>query len=191
MCARQVPWKRSQSDADARNFPLIASGNPPQLAANSALIGNSPCKLGKEYIKGLWSFVKGAGKKLIGKDDSPEEAINKELADLGLDAKDVDISVEGGKVVMKGKALDQETREKIILAAGNVDGIEEVEDAMEGSSEGTVFHTVGKGDTLSAIAQKTMGKASKYHAIFEANKPMLTHPDKIYPGQVLRIPTEA
>ena len=36
---------------------------------------------------GLWSFVKGAGKKLIGKDDSPEEAINKELADLGLDAK--------------------------------------------------------------------------------------------------------
>ena len=128
---------------------------------------------------------------MIGKDDSPEEAINKELADLGLDAKDVDISVEGGKVVMKGKALDQETREKIILAAGNVDGIEEVEDAMEGSSEGTVFHTVEKDGTLSAIAQKTMGSANKYHAIFEANKPMLTHPDKIHPGQVLRIPTEA
>ncbi len=140
---------------------------------------------------GLWSFVKGAGKKLIGKDDTPEEAINKELADLSLDASDVDISVDGGKVVMKGKALDQETREKIILAAGNVDGIEEVEDAMEGEAEGTVFHTVEKGDTLSAIAQKTMGKASAYHAIFEANKPMLTHPDKIYPGQVLRIPTEA
>jgi nucleoid-associated protein YgaU len=27
--------------------------------------------------------------------------------------------------------------------------------------------------------------------IFEANKPMLTHPDKIYPGQVLRIPPKA
>jgi nucleoid-associated protein YgaU len=125
---------------------------------------------------------------LIGKDDSPEEAINKELADLGLDAKDVDISVEGGKVVMKGKALDQETREKIILAAGNVDGIEEVEDAMEGSSEGTVFHTVEKGDTLSAIAKKTLGSANRYMEIFEANKPMLSHPDKIYPGQMLRIP---
>lgn len=110
----------------------------------------------------LWSFVKGAGKKLIGKDDTPTEAINKELAELGLDASAVDISVEGGKVVMKGKALDQETREKIVLAAGNVNGIEEVEDAMEGSSEGTVFHTVKKGGTLSAVAQKTMGKASTY-----------------------------
>jgi len=113
------------------------------------------------------------------------------LADLGLDAKDIDIKVDGGKVVMKGKALDQETREKIILAAGYVDGIEEVEDAMDGEAVGTVFHTVEKGDTLSAIAKKTMGGANKYHAIFEANKPMLTHSDKIYPGQVLRIPTEA
>ena len=140
---------------------------------------------------GLWNFVKNAGKKLIGKDDTPEEAINKELAELGLDAKDVDISVDGDKVVMKGKAIDQETREKIILAAGNVDGIAAVEDEMDGEAEGAVFHTVEKGDTLSAIAQKTMGSANKYHAIFEANKPMLTHPDKIYPGQVLRIPQEA
>ena len=127
----------------------------------------------------------------MGKDDTPEEAINKELADLGLDAYDVDISIEGDKVVMKGTALDQETREKIILAAGNVDGIAEVEDAMEGDDAGAIFHTVESGDTLSAIAQKTMGKASAYHAIFEANKPILTHPDKIYPDQVLRIPTEA
>jgi nucleoid-associated protein YgaU len=35
-----------------------------------------------------------------------------------------------------------------------------------------------------------MGNGSKYTAIFEANKPMLSHPDKIYPGQVLRIPQE-
>ena len=139
---------------------------------------------------GVWSFIKGAGKKLIGKDDSPEEAIKKELKDLGLEADAVDIKVEGGKVVMKGKALDQEIREKIILAAGNVDGISEVEDAMEGTSDGAVFHTVEKGDTLSAVAQKTLGKASAYHKIFEANKPMLTHPDKIYPGQVLRIPQD-
>lgn len=56
------------------------------------------------------------------------------------------------------------------------------------SQDGAVFYTVKKGDTLSEIAQKTLGKASRYHDIFEANKPMLTHPDKIYPGQVLRIP---
>ena len=43
-------------------------------------------------------------------------------------------------------------------------------------------------DTLSAIAQKHYGKASKYMKIFEANRPMLKDPDKIYPGQNLRIP---
>ena len=53
------------------------------------------------------------------------------------------------------------------------------------------FHTVARGDTLSAIAKKYYGNANQYPAIFEANKPMLSHPDKIYPGQVLRIPPQA
>ena len=44
------------------------------------------------------------------------------------------------------------------------------------------------GDTLGAIAKKHYGNASKYPVIFEANKPMLTDPNLIYPGQVLRIP---
>ena len=52
----------------------------------------------------------------------------------------------------------------------------------------SVFHTVVKGDTLSAIAKKHNGDANKYQKIFEANTPMLSHPDKIIPGQVLRIP---
>lgn len=51
-----------------------------------------------------------------------------------------------------------------------------------------VFHTVAKGETLSAIAKKYLGSSNKYHAIFEANRPMLSDPDKIYPGQTLRIP---
>lgn len=49
-------------------------------------------------------------------------------------------------------------------------------------------YTVKKGDTLSAIAKETLGSANRYPEIFEANKPMLKDPDKIYPGQVLRIP---
>jgi nucleoid-associated protein YgaU len=146
---------------------------------------------------GLWSFVKDAGKSLIGKggDDEAQaaEALNKEIADLGLEAEGVEVSVEGSKVRMKGKARSQEAREKLILAVGNVAGIEEVEEevAVEDAAPEAVFHTVESGDTLSAIAKKTLGSANKYHAIFEANKPMLTHPDKIYPGQVLRIPQEA
>ncbi len=52
----------------------------------------------------------------------------------------------------------------------------------------SVFYTVQSGDTLSKIAKAHYGDANAYHAIFEANKPMLKHPDKIFPGQVLRIP---
>ena len=50
------------------------------------------------------------------------------------------------------------------------------------------MYTVKSGDSLSKIASEVYGDANKYMQIFEANKPMLSDPDKIYPGQVLRIP---
>ena len=81
-------------------------------------------------------------------------------------------------------------REKILLTVGNTAGISAVDDAIEveAAEPEAQFHTVERGDTLSAIAKKYYGKASKYPVIFEANKPMLDNPDRIYPGQVLRIP---
>jgi nucleoid-associated protein YgaU len=60
--------------------------------------------------------------------------------------------------------------------------------SVDQSAPEAVFYTVVKGDTLSRIAKQHYADANKYPAIFEANRPMLTHPDKIYPGQVLRIP---
>ena len=50
-------------------------------------------------------------------------------------------------------------------------------------------YTVEKGDTLSHIAQAQYGRASQWKAIFEANRDILDDPDKIRPGQVLKIPT--
>ncbi len=138
---------------------------------------------------GLWNFVKSAGKSLFGSAEAAQpdaETLQKEIADLGLDASGLDISVEGDKVKVAGSAVSQEVKEKVILAVGNVEGVAAVEDDAGGGDP--VFHTVEKGDTLWAIAEATMGNGSKYQEIFEANKPMLTHPDKIYPGQVLRIP---
>lgn len=138
---------------------------------------------------GLWNFVKDAGKSLFGSAEAaePDAAIlQKEVADLGLDATGLDISVVDGKVKVTGDAVSQEMKEKVILAVGNVEGVAEVEDEVAGDDP--VFHTVKKGDTLWAISAKALGNGARYQEIFEANKPMLTHPDKIYPGQVLRIP---
>jgi len=141
---------------------------------------------------GLFSFVKNAGKSLFGgKADAAEpsvDALQSELKELGLDASGVELKIDGDKVVVGGKAVDAETKEKIILAVGNVEGVGAVETTDDADTAEAVFHTVVKGDTLSAIAKKTLGNANLYNQIFEANKPMLTHPDKIYPGQVLRIP---
>lgn len=57
---------------------------------------------------------------------------------------------------------------------------------MIGDSEQT--YTVVKGDTLSHIAKHLYGKASQWRTIFEANRDQLDDPDKIRPGQVLKIP---
>ncbi|AXI47523.1 peptidoglycan-binding protein LysM [Sulfitobacter sp. SK012] len=140
---------------------------------------------------GLWSFVKGAGKKVFGGDDDAEvsgAALQDELKELGLDAEGIDITVDGDKVKVTGKAVSQEMKEKVILAVGNVEGVASVEDDVAGGEGEPVFHTVEKGDTLWAISAKTLGNGARYEEIFEANKPMLSHPDKIYPGQMLRIP---
>ncbi|TCO69423.1 peptidoglycan-binding protein LysM [Rhodovulum euryhalinum] len=141
---------------------------------------------------GLWKFMKNAGKKLSGRAEAAEapsaEELSKEIADLGLDAEGLEIEVEGDKVKVKGTPKSQEAKEKVMLAVGNIDGVAEVEDEAGGADP--VFHTVVKGDSLWKIAEKTLGNGARYTEIFEANKPMLTDPDKIYPGQVLRIPQD-
>ncbi|MCW5698336.1 MAG: peptidoglycan-binding protein LysM [Rhodospirillales bacterium] len=143
---------------------------------------------------GLFSFIKSAGEKLGlgGGDKAPDaDALKKEVSKHGLDIEGLDVAVDGDTVKVSGKAVSQEVKEKVVLALGNVTGIASVEEQIEtaAASEEATFYTVKSGDTLSAISKAHYGNANKYMAIFEANKPMLSHPDKIYPGQVLRIPS--
>ena len=93
-------------------------------------------------------------------------------------------------VTVSGEAADQATREKIVLCCGNVDGVGQVNDLLTVATpaDESRWHLVERGDTLSKIAKDMYGNANAYPKIFEANKPMLSHPDKIYPGQLLRIP---
>ena len=131
------------------------------------------------------------------------EALNKAAAAAiinyihaqSLDANALDVAFDGATATVNvyGVAADQETKEKILLCCGNVTGVATVNDRMEveaaaKESDESTYYEVVSGDTLSKISKTNYGDANKYMVIFEANKPMLTHPDKIYPGQVLRIP---
>ncbi|MGI6246760.1 MAG: peptidoglycan-binding protein LysM [Pseudochelatococcus sp.] len=144
---------------------------------------------------GLLSFIKGAGEKLFGASEAQAASaddLKKEVEKHGFNTEGLDIQVDGDKVTVKGNATSTEEAEKIALALGNTVGVAAVESEIKvdtPAAEAT-FYTVVKGDTLWKIAETHYGagKGAKYEVIFEANKPLLNHPDKIYPGQVLRIP---
>ena len=143
----------------------------------------------------IFSFVKEAGAKLIDLltpgNANAGENLKKHIEDVGLGNPNVHATVDGDKVTITGEVATQEEKEKIILAAGNIAGVASVDDQITVSGPVVAaarFVVVKKGDTLSAISLAVYGNANLYNKIFEANKPMLSHPDKIYPGQTLRIP---
>ena len=160
---------------------------------------------------GLFTFIKEAGEKLFGGKDAhaaspaaptPAEhnaqagkAIGNYIAAQNLGVSDVQVTFDGaeGKVTVAGVAPTQAVKEKVTLCCGNVASVTSVDNQMSVTNPEpeAQYHDVVRGDTLSAIAKKFYGDANKYPVIFEANKPMLSHPDKIYPGQKLSIPALA
>ena len=169
---------------------------------------------------GLFSFLKNAGTSLFGGKkadpatpatpaapsalDKLENAqmalrLTSHVTALGLKVTQLNITVDDDKAIITGVAASQSDKEKVILAVGNVAGIASVDDKMTVAAAAatavvepeSTFYTVESGDTLSKIAKSQYGNASKYQVIFEANKPMLKDADKIFPGQVLRIPKMA
>lgn len=166
---------------------------------------------------GMLSFIKEAGEKLFGRGEAkaaqeaaaaaptPEniEALSKAAGDaiatyissmnLNIEGLDVGFDSASATVTVAGVAPDQATKEKVLLCCGNVANVAAVNDLMTVSSPEpeSQWYVVVSGDNLSKISKQFYGTPNKYPQIFEANKPMLTHPDKIYPGQVLRIPPDA
>jgi nucleoid-associated protein YgaU len=163
---------------------------------------------------GLLNFLKDAGEKLFGNgeakaaadqvkaaptaenrarlDRAAGEAIKAYIEKMGLAATALNVSFDGNTstCTVSGTCADQATRERILLSAGNVTGVAAVEDQLNvlNLEPEAQYHDVKSGDNLSKISKAFYGDPNKYMLIFEANRPMLSHPDKIYPGQKLRIP---
>ena len=166
---------------------------------------------------GLMSFIKEAGEKLFGSNNPEKAAaeaataadpvaaqeklaaanagaaaaIEKYIGAQGLNVDGLQVAFDGTtcQATVSGCAPDQATKEKVLLCCGNVAGVTAVNDMLTvtAPADESRYHTVVRGDTLSGIAKAEYGNANAYMKIFEANKPMLSHPDKIYPGQVLRL----
>ncbi|MGW4007970.1 peptidoglycan-binding protein LysM [Streptomyces sp. NPDC004763] len=139
----------------------------------------------------LVSFVKEAGERVAGLEDSDFEArLLKHIEGVGLGTPGISAHAEGGKVILRGEVDSQEEKEKLVLAAGNINGVASVDDQITVSgpvAQASRFVTVEKGATLSSISKAVYGDTNRYQRIFEANRPLLKRPDEIYPGQVLRI----
>ncbi len=158
---------------------------------------------------GLFSFLKKAGAKVLTKKAAQavstpetrkmeEELFKKQklillkgvIDSMGIKVKNLELDLNKDKVTIYGSVKKQEDKERVILALGNVGGIAKVDDRISVSKPApeAQFYTVKKGDSLSKIAKKFYGDPMKYKKLFEANQPPLKDPNKIYPGQQLRIP---
>ncbi len=151
---------------------------------------------------GLISFIKNAGDKLFKSEEKREQEkadmITAHIKKFGFDTGNIQVKVDDDKVFLTGSIDTFENKNKVIVTAGNVDGIASVDDRIIVKNTPVAtppppekqFYTVKKGDYLSKIAKQVYGNANKYNVIFEANKPMLKDPNLIYPGQVLVIPQQ-
>jgi nucleoid-associated protein YgaU len=152
----------------------------------------------------LLDFARDVGAKLFNTDAEAARRI-KEHLDVSLtDASQIQCSFDGGVVTLSGACDSQKTKELAILLAGNVKGVSRVvADALTAAApkpaapsappapvERVEFYEIKSGDTLSAIAKTYYGKASLYTKLFEANREVIKDPNKIYPGQKIRVPLD-
>lgn len=159
---------------------------------------------------GMFDFLKGVGDSVLGGGNDAKEVEDLLKKQLGGKIQNLKAEVSDGLVKLHGTCDSLATKEKAVLLAGNIKGIEKVDDthlktrpsqqkkAQPSKAEGkpkeekeeeeSQFYEIKSGDNLSKIAKQFYGDANKYPLIFEANREVIKDPDKIYPGQKIRIP---
>ncbi len=164
----------------------------------------------------LLDFAKDIGSNLFTSDAEAAMKIYDHIRANNPGVNPINVEYDDGCVTLKGYAESVEAREKCILMAGNVKGVEKVvadmlevdlpkqapaaataeaeaapetpEAAPSAPQTESRFYTIQKGDTLWKIAAEAYGNGARYTEIFEANREVILDPDKIYPGQKIRIP---
>jgi len=147
---------------------------------------------------GLFDFVKDVGDRLFDTDADAAENIKQHLEIKTSGISNIEVEFDDGVATVCGDCINQATRDNAVLMVGNIAGVERVvaddlrapEPKEEEPEEKAEFYEIVSGDTLGGIAKKYYGKASAYMRIFEANKDIISDPNKIFPGQKIRIPLD-
>lgn len=146
---------------------------------------------------GIFDFLKGIGKN-VDKGKEAEEIQRNIRTALGNQVENLNVTYDDGTVSLSGTVESQAAKQKAVLLAGNIKGVEKVDDdnlKVKPAATPTstpepsfMFYTIESGDSLSKIAKRYYGDANKWNALFEANREVIEDPDKIYPGQQIRVP---
>jgi nucleoid-associated protein YgaU len=147
---------------------------------------------------GLFDFVKDVGHQIFNTDSEAADNIKQHLEIKTSGISDLTVEFDDGVATICGDCKNQAVRDQAILIAGNIKGVEKIvaDDLKapppkpEEVEEKAEFYEIVSGDTLGGIAKKYYGSAGKYMKIFEANRDIISDPNKIYPGQKIRIPLD-
>lgn len=146
---------------------------------------------------GLLDFARDVGQQLFKTDAEAARNIKQHLEIKMTGIRNIDVEFDDGVATISGECDSEKIREQAILIAGNVKGVERVvADDLKAPKplpevvSKDAFYEIKKGDTLGKIAKQYYGNASQYTRIFEANREIISDPDKIYPGQKIRIPLD-
>jgi nucleoid-associated protein YgaU len=151
---------------------------------------------------GFLDFVRDAGEQLFKTDADAAKNIREFLEVRTSGIRNIEVDYDDGVATLCGDCVNQATKDNAILMVGNLKGVEKVvadELKVDPPKETTKpaapppkaeFYTIQKGDTLSALAKRYYGNAGEYMRIVKANKDIITDPDKIFPGQKIRIPLD-
>ena len=156
----------------------------------------------------LFGFAKDIGRRLFNKDEEAADKIKEHILAHNPGVEDLKVTYERGIVDLSGRCTNKDAYQKCILMAGNVQGVADVYAsglqpyvdpaavaAAAAAAEAAAvpeeqYYVIEKGDTLWAIAKKFLGEGNRWSELFEANKEVILDPDKIFPGQKIRIPVE-